>query len=151
MIFRITPWFATDSLQITIKIFLFVLIFFSSMQVSKQKVFSHFGESRNIFDHLGIPNSVNCDNEEETMLLQNIVKKIKLYFSDRKEINNNAIAESLKKTIAQLLQKYRTATNCRAWYKLPDVVENYNSTMHRTIKKKPVDTFNGEDTNHQKN
>ena len=106
----------------------------------------------NIFDHMGIPNSINCDNEFKTHAFTEYCEKnnIKMYFSDPNDVNKNAIVERVNRTIAQLLQKWRTATNGRAWYKaLPDIVENYNSTMHRTIKAKPVDIFNGEDTNHQ--
>ena len=49
-----------------------------------------------------------------------------------------------------MLQKWRTATNRRVWYKiLPGVVKNYNNAFHRTIKATPSDVFHGKDQNHQ--
>jgi NMD protein affecting ribosome stability and mRNA decay len=44
------------------------------------------------------------------------------------------------------------ATKLRTWYKvLPDLIENYNTTFHSTIKAKPLDVFEGRDKNKQTN
>ncbi len=107
---------------------------------------------KDIFDRTGMPTSINCDNEFNTKSFKEFAAKnnIKIHFSEPNDLNKNAIVERLNRTIAQLLQKWRTATSQRAWYRiLPDVVENYNNTFHRTIKAKPNDVFHGKDKNHQ--
>ena len=73
-----------------------------------------------------------------------------MYFSEPNDLNKNAIVEKVNPTIAQFLQKWRTATDQRARYKLlPDIVENYNNTYHRTLKAKPSEVFHGSHSNHQ--
>ena len=107
---------------------------------------------QNIFEQMGIPGAINCDNEFNTYFFNECATEnnIKLYFSEPNDLDKNAIVERVNRTIAQLLQKWRTATNRRVWYKiLPDVVENYNNTFHRTIKATPSDVFHGKEQNHQ--
>ena len=107
---------------------------------------------QNIFEQMGIPGAINCDNEFNTYSFNEYATEnnIKLYFSEPNDLNKNAIVERVNRTIAQMLQKWRTGTNQRAWYKiLPDIVENYNNTCHRTIKATPNDVFYGKDKNHQ--
>jgi len=67
---------------------------------------------QNIFDHMGIPKSINCDNEFDTKQFEAYCREndVTIYFSDPNEINKNAIVERVNRTIAQLLQKWRTAT-----------------------------------------
>ena len=107
---------------------------------------------KDIFEEMGYPKNINCDNEFNTTLLNKFFEKnnIKLYFSQPDEINKNAIVERVNSTIANMLQRYRTATGKYDWYKvLPKIVNNYNNTFHTTIKAKPVDVFHGNDTNKQ--
>ena len=57
--------------------------------------------------HMGMPKSINCDNEFNTKLFNEFAKNnnIKLYFSEPNDLNKNAIVERVNRTIAQLLQK----------------------------------------------
>ena len=76
----------------------------------------------------------------------NLEKKhdVKFKFSDPEDIQKNSIVERVNRTIAGLLQKWRTATKNRDWVKvLPDIIKNYNNTKHRTIKAIPEKVFNG--------
>ena len=73
-----------------------------------------------------------------------------MHFSQPNEINKNAIVERFNRTICGLIHKYRVATGNYAWNKiLNDIVNTYNTTMHRTIKTTPMKVKNGEDKNNQ--
>ena len=95
---------------------------------------------------IGYPKNINCDNEFNTREFKVWVKEhnITVWFSEPDEINKNAIVERVNRTIAGLLQKYRSATGDYNWVKvLPDIVENYNTNYHRTIKNTPEKVFKG--------
>ena len=106
-----------------------------------------------IFDEVGMyPENINCDLEFNTDLIQSFAKKhnIKFHFSEAYDIVKNAVVERWNRTIAGLLQKYRTATKKYAWNKyLPDIIYNYNHTFHKTIQAAPVDVFEGKEGNYQ--
>jgi hypothetical protein len=107
---------------------------------------------KQIFDNMGVPQSINSDNEFNTIEFKKLMEKhnIQVYFSDPDEINKQAIVERLNRTIASLLQKWRVATGKYDWYKvLPSIISNYNNTVHRTIKNTPSDVFNGLANNEQ--
>lgn len=107
---------------------------------------------QDIFKKMGVPKNLNADNEFNTKMLNEYFQKnnITCHFSEVGEINKNAIVERFNRTLAGLLQKWRQATKGRTWYKvLPEIIENYNNTYHRTVKAKPVDIFSGDDTNKQ--
>ena len=108
---------------------------------------------KDIFNEMGVPEVINCDNEFNTNKIDKLFEKlnIKVFFSQPDEINKNAIVERVNRTIANMLQRYRTATGKYDWYKvLPKIVNNYNNTFHTTIKATPSDVFNGKDVNKQK-
>ena len=107
---------------------------------------------KNIFEEMGQPETITCDNEFNTRLFQQffINKDIKVIYTDPYEINKNAIVERANGTIARLLQKIRVATENNRWFEyLNDAVYNYNHTYHSTIKAIPYNVFNGIDTNKQ--
>lgn len=108
---------------------------------------------KDIFDVMGKPERINCDNEFNTSVFNKFWKEngISVYYSDPNEINKNAIIERFNRTIITLLQKFRTATDGkRKWYKyLPDLVDNYNHTYHRTIHETPADVFEGKKKSRQ--
>ena len=109
-------------------------------------------EIKSIFDEMGIPKTINADNEFNKSTFNNYFNSndIKCYFSQPNEINKNAIVERFNRTLTQLINKWRLSTGRYDWYKiLNDLVNNYNNTYHRTIKAKPVNIKNGDDTNHQ--
>lgn len=100
----------------------------------------------------GYPRMINCDNEFNFPEFNNWALKhnIKVAFSQPYEINKNAIVERVNRTIAGMIQKWRIATNQTDWVAvLPQMVTNYNSTFHKTIKAKPIDVFEGKEKNHQ--
>jgi len=106
-----------------------------------------------IFDSMGIPNNVQCDNEFNKKTFINYCNDNNIIprFSLPDEINKNPIVERLNGTIANILQRWRVATGRHDWYKvLDDVMDNYNDNVHTTIKAKPIDVWKGKDTNHQK-
>lgn len=108
---------------------------------------------KTIFKTMGLPEEMNCDNEFNTHEFNNYCQEndIDVRYSDPNEINKNAIVERVNGTIATQLQKIRITTKRHDWYKyLEFVVENYNSTIHSTIKEKPIDVFKGLKTNRQK-
>ena len=65
-----------------------------------------------IFKEMGIPKNVNCDNEFNTSVLNRFFgdRGIKCHFSEVGEINKNAIVERFNRTLAGVLNKWRTAT-----------------------------------------
>ena len=95
---------------------------------------------------IGYPKNINCDNEFNTKEFITWAKlhNITVWFSEPDEINKNAIVERVNRTIAGLLQKYRTATGDYNWPRvLPDIVHNYNTNYHTTIKNTPQAVFKG--------
>ena len=109
-------------------------------------------ELKSIFGEMGIPQAINADNEFNKGMLNDYFDEnnITCYFSQPDEINKNAIVERFNRTLCGLLNKYRLATgkyNWNVW--LNDVVDNYNTTYHRTIKTTPMKIKEGSDKNHQ--
>lgn len=100
----------------------------------------------------GYPKNINLDNEFNTKEFSKWCEKhnIKAWFSDPNEINKNAIVERMNRTIINMIQKVRVATKRYDWPKyLPDLIENYNNTIHGTTKQKPIDVFHGKKYNEQ--
>jgi hypothetical protein len=105
-----------------------------------------------IFDEMGTPQNIQCDNEFNTNEFNKLIKEndIIITFSDPNLKIKNQIVERVNRTIALLLQKIRMSTGRKDWYDyIYDVVYNYNNTKHRTIKNKPVDVFNDKKNNEQ--
>lgn len=97
---------------------------------------------KEIFKDMGIPRSMNMDNEFNTKSLNKYFEdnNIKTFFSQPHEINKNAIVERFNRTLAGMLQKWREGSGELDWYKvLSDIIENYNTTYHRTIKATPLE------------
>ena len=106
----------------------------------------------NICKRMGYPKVISCDNEFNKNLIYEFGRKhdVEFKFSDPEDIQKNSIVERVNRTIAGLLQKWRTATKNRDWVKvLPDIIKNYNNTKHRTIKAIPEKVFNGKAKNRQ--
>jgi len=101
---------------------------------------------KEIFKDMGVPESINADNEFDAHTLTNYFnsEKIKLYFSQPGEVNKNAIVERFNRTLAGMLQKWREGSREYNWYKvLGDIIDNYNNTYHRTIKDTPNNVRKG--------
>lgn len=107
---------------------------------------------KNIFKQMGLPESINCDNEFNKKEFRKYCDDnfIQTFFSDVNEANKNAIVERFNRTLANMLQKVRVATKKYDWQNyLEKVIDNYNNTKHRTIKQKPKDVFNLTEFNEQ--
>ena len=121
-----------------------------------------------IFDEMGVPRYISLDRQFDNEQFKSFItrlrnkhqKEIDLYFSEPDEINKNAIIERFNRTLAESIQKWRDSdevndavavSNSKYWYDILDLlVDNYNNTVHRTIKEKPIDVFDGLRTNKQK-
>lgn len=98
----------------------------------------------NMFQKNGYPEEVSADQEFNTHELNRFFKNhhIKTFFSRKGEINKNALVERVHGTLAKLLQKIRIGTGNKKWYQyLQDAVDNYNGTVHSTVKHAPKDIF----------
>jgi len=107
----------------------------------------------NIIKTIGPPDILQSDNEFNKKDFINVLIKDKttFKFSDPNEMHKNPIVERVNSTIALRLQKVRIALKRYDWYKyIYDVVENYNTSVHSTIKAKPYNVFNEIESNHQK-
>jgi len=62
-----------------------------------------------------------------------------LWISENDDVKA-ALVERFNRTIKDRMYKYFTANNTYRWIDvLPKLIENYNNTIHRTIKMKPID------------
>ena len=107
---------------------------------------------KSIFAEMGLPQAINCDQEFNKNILNNYFNdnNITMHFSQPDEVNKNAIVERFNRTLCGLIHKWRVATGNYAWnIILNDIVNNYNTTVHRMIKTTPLKIKNNEDTNNQ--
>lgn len=114
-----------------------------------ETIIKNFNDILNV---MGVPNKLECDNEFNKSEFNEYLEEndIEVVFSDPDQINKNSIVERVNGTIALQLQKIRITTNNYKWYEyLPDVVYNYNRTIHSTIKNRPFDVFTGKKYNEQ--
>jgi transposase InsO family protein len=98
------------------------------------------------------PKHVNCDNEFATNAFIDFCKKnnITLHTSEPHEPYKNAIVERFNRTLALRIQKWRESTGQTDWTTvLPDILQGYNESWHRTIQATPQDVWDGKDQNHQ--
>ena len=60
-----------------------------------------------IFKVMGFPSNINCDNEFDTEVFNNLMEKhgVAVHFSQPDQINKNTIVEKFNRTLAMLLQK----------------------------------------------
>lgn len=127
--------------------------YLSAVPLTGRKLSSIITKLHEIFEKMGVPQNINCDNEFNKGEFNKWMDRlgIKVYYSDPEESNKNAIVERVNGTIARMIQKYRIATGNHNWPAiLPKLINNYNHTIHRTIKAKPADVFDGKDVNRQK-
>eukprot|EP01080_Neovahlkampfia_damariscottae_P012798 gene12798-gene6684 len=108
-----------------------------------------------IFKEMGYPKELRTDNQFISDEFVALMKKnnVKVIYSEPDEVIKNSLVESFNRTLSNLLQKARVASGkgkMWKWYnELPTIIKKYNSTVHSTIKAKPIDVFNYRDVNHQ--
>jgi hypothetical protein len=67
-------------------------------------------------------------------------RNIKQIFSMSHNPRSQGQIERVQQTLKRMIRRYFTQENTRRWFDiLGELLENYNSTAHRTIKEKPVD------------
>jgi transposase InsO family protein len=101
----------------------------------------------------GKPVNMNIDDGKEFVYkpFVNYCKEndIKLWISDPEQTNKNAIIERFHRTLRNLILKYEVANGKSYIDILPSLVENYNSTFHKTLEENPIDIWKGRKTNQQ--
>ena len=98
----------------------------------------------------GYPENINCDNQFNVPEFTNFFTKqgTKLWFSQPEQPWKNSLIERLWRTLALLLSRMRHGIKSFDWTKtLPDAIENYNSTWHRSIKATPLEVLEGKKEN----
>ena len=96
------------------------------------------------------PENMNLDNQFNIPAFTNFFTKqrTKLWFSQVDQPHKNALIERFWRTLSLLLQKMRNGTKNFDWAKsLPDAIENYNDTWHRSIKASPIELMEGKKEN----
>jgi len=109
--------------------------------LTSRKISAIVEKLEEMFKDTGFPKNINCDQEFNVKDVNEFAKKhnITMWYSQPYEINKNAIVERFNRTLAQLLQNWRTATKEYDWYRvLPDIVKNYNTNHHSTIRSNPT-------------
>jgi hypothetical protein len=99
---------------------------------------------KDIIKVMGKSNIISCDNEFDTIEFKKycLENKIGANFSEPLEIQKNSIVERFNKTLAGYIKKLREGLKIYNWPKyLPQLMENYNSQYHRTIRNTPYNIF----------
>ena len=92
------------------------------------------------------PENMNLDNQFNVKPFVDFFTEqgTKLYFSQPSQPHKNALIERFWRTLALLLQRMRHGIKNFDWPKaLPDAIENYNTTFHRSIKASPLELIEG--------
>ena len=125
----------------------------SAIAMKNMRMETIIENTKKCFDDIGrFPRCLTADNQfnkkEFNAFLED--NNIKAFFTDPYEINKNAIVERFNRTLATLLQKWRTATHQHNWYDVIDaLIYNYNNTKHRTLKATPENVYQGDQISHQ--
>ena len=97
---------------------------------------------------MGAPKNLNTDLEQAILggEFQALLKKegVKHWPVNPEKKRTNSIVERFNRTIREVLQKYFYTRDTKNWIDiLPNLLANYNSTEHGTIKARPVDVWKG--------
>jgi len=97
-----------------------------------------------IFSEMGKPKLISCDNEFATIEFNKYCLKheIDVNYSEPNDIQKNSIVERFNRTLAGYIKKLRFGLNNYDWPKeLPNILDNYNNSYHRTIRDNPFNIF----------
>lgn len=73
-------------------------------------------------------------------------ENVEMWYADTSDHNRVGIVERFNKTIRNLIKKYQNANNTLTYIDvLPDLVYNYNNSIHSTIKTTPYKVYNLEE------
>jgi len=98
----------------------------------------------NMFEVMGIPKAISCDNEFDTLEFRKYCLKhdIQTIYSEPYDTLKNSIVERLNRTLAGYIKKLRIGSKVYDWPKhLPEIMDNYNHSYHRTIRNTPYNIF----------
>jgi transposase InsO family protein len=112
-----------------------------------------FDKTMFLFRQSGLPKNINVDLGSE-FIDKKFLKfcednDITLWYSSPEQDNKNAIIERFHRTLRNLILKYKMASNKPYIKILPQLIKNYNTTYHNTIKNIPKTLWLGKDTNKQ--
>ena len=112
-----------------------------------------FDKTMFLFRKSGLPKNINVDLGSE-FIDKKFLKfcednDITLWYSSPEQDNKNAIIERFHRTLRNLILKYKMASNKPYIKILPQLIKNYNTTYHNTIKNIPKTLWIGKDTNKQ--
>ena len=104
-----------------------------------------------IFDEMGTPEAINCDNQFKTDWFKAYCDEhfIQIFFSEPNRPYKNAIVERFNRTLSNRLVKYIDSTNKNWPSILDDIVYSYNHDYHNTIKNTPDNIWNLNEENYQ--
>jgi putative transposase len=112
-----------------------------------------FNAIQKLFSENGKPNNLNLDEGKEFNYKPFIEycqeNDITLWFSDTEQENKNAIIERFHRTIRNTILKYETFSSKSYINILPDLIKNYNTTYHNTVKNTPSDIWKQKEKNQQ--
>ena len=103
-------------------------------------------ENLNDIFKLAKPEIIECDNQFNNKTFKEYFEKkgIQIIYSTAGDYKHNGIVERVNGTLAGRIQKIRLALKRYDWNNyLQDIVEGYNTSIHRTLKDTPQNIFNG--------
>jgi transposase InsO family protein len=119
-----------------------------------------FKDGENVFhafkimmEEYGLPKNLNIDRGKEFIYKPFVEycknNNIELWYSDPQQDNKNAIIERWHRTLRNMVLKYTTATGKPYIGILQQLINNYNTTFHKTVQGIPMDIWKGEAKNNQ--
>ena len=98
---------------------------------------------RSIFDRGGVPKNLQTDKGTEFLNanVQKFLRQVGVkHFTSENETIKAAVVERFNRTLLSRLYRFFTYSQSERFVEiLPDLIESYNNTYHRSIKKRPVD------------
>ena len=132
------------------------------LKMGSNKSFTLLDAIKDIFNEMGYPKELRCDNQFISKDFVNLMKRhnVNVVYSDPEDVVKNSLVERFNRTLADILQKMRIQSKQTYeyvgvplfhWYKHLNVaVDKYNNNFHSGIKQKPIDVWNGKMINNQK-
>ena len=108
-----------------------------------QSILDQIGQ---VSEEYGLPTQVDSDNESSFMShsFKQLCDENEMmqHFSQPGDYKSKGIVERFNRTLRLLIQKYMAAHHTDTYIDvLPNLIDNYNHTIHRTLKKSPLDAI----------
>ena len=103
-----------------------------------------------VSEEYGLPTQVDSDNEASFMShsFKQLCDDNEMiqHFSQPGDYKSKGIVERFNRTLRLMMQKYMAAHHTVTYINvLSDLIDNYNHTVHRTLKKSPIDAIKNND------